>query len=114
MNLSPVWESTLSAAAIEATHWSRIGKGDAPDSEIMAYARENGFIVLTHDLDFGTLLAHSRDHKPSVVQLRGQEVTPALMGSVIIAALSEFEDILEQGALVTIEPDKTRARVLPL
>ena len=36
-----------------AIHWSTIGVANASDEEIMAWAKENGYIVFTHDLDFG-------------------------------------------------------------
>jgi predicted nuclease of predicted toxin-antitoxin system len=42
----------LSEAGIDAAHWSRLGAHNAPDSEIMAFAAANNYIVLTHDLDF--------------------------------------------------------------
>lgn len=38
MNLSPHWVDRLSAAGLSAVHWSGIGRMDAPDVEIMAYA----------------------------------------------------------------------------
>jgi predicted nuclease of predicted toxin-antitoxin system len=41
MNLSPRWIAFLRDAGWEATHWSTVGKADATDSEIMAYAAEN-------------------------------------------------------------------------
>ena len=41
----------------------------------MAWARENGYVVFTHDLDFGTLLALTRDAGPSVIQVRTHEQT---------------------------------------
>ena len=52
MNLSPRWTGTLADAGFEAAHWSTLGANNAPDSEIMAYARANDYVVLTHDLDF--------------------------------------------------------------
>jgi len=57
MNLSPDWCATLAAAGHEAVHWSQVGDPRAPDVTIMAWARDNNRIVLTHDLDFGALLA---------------------------------------------------------
>ena len=56
MNLSPDWADALRFYGWDATHWSIIGQANAPDREIMSWARTNGYIVLTHDLDFGTLL----------------------------------------------------------
>jgi len=56
MNLSPKWVSVLKEAGFEAAHWSSIGRPDAPDYEILEYARSNGYVVFTHDLDFGPYL----------------------------------------------------------
>ena len=47
MNLSPLWVETLRASGYEATHWSTIGRLDAPDSEIMADTTE--FIARQHE-----------------------------------------------------------------
>ena len=69
MNLSPRWVIFLGRAEIEATHWSDVGAANAKDSTIMAYARLNGLIVLTHDLDFGAILAATQGAAPSVVQI---------------------------------------------
>jgi predicted nuclease of predicted toxin-antitoxin system len=57
MNLSPAWLATFEENGIEALHWSEIGSPKAKDREILNWARENGFFVFTHDLDFGHLLA---------------------------------------------------------
>jgi predicted nuclease of predicted toxin-antitoxin system len=51
MNLSPNWVDRLDTAGLAAIHWSSIGPMDATDIEIMAYAAEHGYVVLTHDLD---------------------------------------------------------------
>lgn len=56
MNLSPRWVAILTAAGFDAGHWSTAGAGDASDNEIMHFARVNDMVVLTHDLDFGTIL----------------------------------------------------------
>ena len=60
MNLSPRWVDLLTEAGIETVHWTSVGPINAPDGEIMAFARSSGFIVLTHDLDFSAVLEH--DH----------------------------------------------------
>lgn len=114
MNLSPLWEEVLRAAGHEAVHWSTVGSPNAPDSEIMAYAYEGKWIVLTHDLDFGTLLAYTGADGPSVVQLREQNVDPAAIGPAVIAGLAQCRGPLEMGALVTIDLRRAKARILPL
>ena len=114
MNLSPRWVAVLADADIEATHWSVIGAHNAPDSVIMAYAKANDFVVLTHDLDFGAILAATHGEKPSVVQIRAEDVSPNVIGKQVIGALRQMASELEAGALLTVDPIRTRMRVLPL
>ena len=114
MNLSPRWAVLLNSLDIQSVHWSVIGRASAPDSEIMAYAAENDCVVLTHDLDFGAILAATHGKKPSVVQIRAEDVSPAVIGSRVVAALRQMESELEEGALLTIDPSRTRLRLLPL
>jgi predicted nuclease of predicted toxin-antitoxin system len=114
MNLSPRWVVCLANADIPAAHWSTLGARDAPDAEIMAYARKNDFIVLTHDLDFSAILAASGSDKPSVVQLRTDVVDPDVIGAPVVNALKQMADELEKGALLTIDLKRVRMRLLPL
>jgi len=113
MNLSPRWVILLAGAGIEATHWSTLGSKNAPDSEIMAYARANDYVVLTHDLDFGAILAAAHGEKPSVLQIRAEDVSPEVIGKQVIVALRQMASELEEGALITVDPSRTRVRVLP-
>lgn len=114
MNLTPRWVSYLEANRFEALHWSSVGRADAPDEEIMAYAAGHDLIVLTHDLDFSAILAATKGKKPSVVQVRAQNISPESIGPQIVAALRHTEAELVAGALLTIDPDRTRIRLLPL
>jgi predicted nuclease of predicted toxin-antitoxin system len=113
MNLSPNWVQVLKEGGIDAIHWSDIGAQDSPDATILAYALEHQCIVLTHDLDFSAILASTNIEKPSVVQIRSTNVSPAAIGKQVIAALIQMTDELAEGALVTVEPQKTRLRLLP-
>jgi predicted nuclease of predicted toxin-antitoxin system len=80
----------------------------------MAYARTNDCVVLTHDLDFSAILAATNGEKPSVVQIRADDVSPDAIGSQVVTALLQMATELEAGALLTIDPNRTRLRVLPL
>ena len=114
MNLSPRWINALAVAGIESAHWSTLGARNAPDTEIMAFAAANDYVVLTHDLDFGAILAATQGEKPSVVQIRAEDVSPDVIGAPVVSALRQMADELEAGALVTVDPNRTRLRVLPL
>lgn len=80
----------------------------------MAYASANDYVVLTHDLDFSAILAATHGDKPSVVQIRSEDLSPDAIGKQIIAALRQMETELADGALLTIDPNRTRLRLLPL
>jgi len=114
MNLSPKWVKFLDNAHIEAAHWSMCGAANAPDTEIMTYAKANNFVVLTNDLDFSAILAVTNGEKPSVVQIRSEDLNPDFIGQAVIDALKQMTPELEQGALLTIDVARTRLRLLPL
>ncbi|MGH9694739.1 MAG: DUF5615 family PIN-like protein [Bryobacteraceae bacterium] len=114
MNLSPEWVSVFLRYGIEAKHWSSVGDPRAPDTEIMEWARRRSFVVFTHDLDFGTLLASNRSGAPSVIQVRFQDVFPAAIEHIVIAAIHQCQQQLEAGALATIDGKRLRVRILPL
>jgi predicted nuclease of predicted toxin-antitoxin system len=80
----------------------------------MQWARENDYVVFTHDLDFGTALALTQAESPSVIQIRTQDVTPYHLEALVINALNEYESLLEAGALIVLDESKSRIRILPL
>jgi predicted nuclease of predicted toxin-antitoxin system len=114
MNLSPDWVPVLAGHGWSTVHWSTVGDARATDRVVMDWAVANGYIVFTHDLDFGTLLALTHANGPSVLQVRGEDVLPAPLEGAVVAALRQHEADLESGALVTVDPSRCRVRILPI
>ena len=104
--------AVFAGTRLRGGHWSAIGAGNAPDTEIMQ--RDNGCAVFTHDLDFGIVLAHSRDGGPSVIQVRTQDVSPDHLGTLLVTALRTHGEALTSGALLTVDEAKSRVRILPI
>ncbi len=77
----------------------------------MAYAREHNYIVFTHDLDFSTILATSKDSQPSVIQLRANDISPEAAGNSILAAIRQMQTQLEAGALLYHRSQKSQNQV---
>ena len=102
------------AQGFEAEHWSAIGSANAPDPELMEFAQENRFVILTHDLDFGAMLAASGEDGPSVVQIRADDLSPSVIGHSIISVLQQAVDAIEAGGLVTVDPKRARITMLPI
>ncbi len=98
----------------ELEHWSSLGKANATDAAIMNFAQANGYVVLTHDLDFSAILAATKGEKPSVVQIRSDDVSPEGVGKSVVDALRQMADQLDEGALLTVDPSRARLRLLPL
>jgi predicted nuclease of predicted toxin-antitoxin system len=114
MNLSPALAADLRAAGFEAEHWNGHGPAGAEDTEIMAFAKKNEYVVVTHDLDFSAILAATNGDKPSVVQVRAANLAPQLLVGPLILGLRRCAADLESGALLTIEAERQRLRLLPL
>ena len=114
MNLTPMWVDFLADAGHQAVHWSSIGAPDAPDRDLMAHAAAASMVILTQDLDFGTLLALGRAAAPSVIQFRAQAVLPEDLGPQLLAAIAAAGRHLESGVLVTVDPDAHRITILPI
>lgn len=114
MNLSPSWREVFRREGWEVAHWSEVGAADAKDEEVMRHAASGNFVLFTHDLDFGAILASSRASKPSVVQIRTRDVMPAAQGQRLLRELRRYDAVLADGAIVTIDEVDSRVRVLPL
>ena len=114
MNLSPDWVELFARHGLSAVHWSTIGDPRAEDPILFQWARANGYIVFTHDLDFGALLALTQAESPSVIQVRTQDVTPHYLEAMVIGAVNEYGSSLEAGALIALDEGKSRVRILPL
>lgn len=114
MNISPEWCGLLSAEGYESIHWSTVGSPDAPDRKLLMWAREHGYVVFTHDLDFGSILANTGAESPSVIQIRIQNISPQSAGMLVLDNLRRFSQELEAGALISIDWERSRARILPI
>lgn len=114
MNLSPEWIGFLEREGLEAVHWASVGSPTASDADIMEWARQRGYVVFTHDMDFSALLAVTGATGPSVLQVRTQDVLPATIGLDVVRVLTMRAPAFEAGAIVTIDKLKSRVRVLPI
>ena len=114
MNLSPTWVPVLEKHGWHTKHWVSIGSIDAPDEQIMRWAREEGYCVVTNDLDFSAILAATHANGPSVIQIRGQDLSPDRLGPTLIAVLQQQAQALLDGAILTVDVRSSRVRRLPL
>jgi len=114
MNLSPSWVEFLVSSGFEAAHWSDLGALNASDDELMHWAAERGFVVLTCDLDFAAILAATHRTRPSVIQIRSDILTPEAIGPALVVAARQAHDELAEGAIISLDARHARLRILPL
>jgi len=114
MNLPPKIAGLLTTQGMVATHWQSIGAPNAKDTELMSYAYQHNYTVLTCDLDFTALLSVSKRTKPSIIQVRVQGFEAENLANMITLAISQNAEALENGAILTIDAKRARLRLLPL
>jgi predicted nuclease of predicted toxin-antitoxin system len=114
MNLSPQLCGVLKTRGFQCVHWSEVGNPKADDTILMQWALRNEYVVLTHDLDFGAILAATKADAPSVVQIRTQDVLSSDMKTRLLEILLKYEAELSAGALIIVDENKSRVRILPL
>ncbi|MCS6937273.1 MAG: DUF5615 family PIN-like protein [Candidatus Bipolaricaulota bacterium] len=67
MNVPRALGQSLVSAGHEYRHVGDIGTAQASDVAIMEEAKANHEVIVTHDLDYGHLLAFSSAPSPSVI-----------------------------------------------
>ena len=114
MNLPIKFADMLDDKGIASEHWFRVGAPDAKDSEIMRYALEHNYIVVTCDLDFSAILSATKGIKPSVIQVRARNIPWIDLASKVISSATQSAAELGTGAILTLDAKTSRLRLLPL
>ena len=114
MNIPFKYAALLAKRDIECIRWSDVGASNAADTEIMEYARNNEYIIMTFDLDFSIILSVTHELKPSIVQIRASILHAEKAVDLISTALLRNTDDLKKGAILSIDLRKARIRLLPL
>lgn len=104
----------LRERGFEATHASEAGLAFADDSEILESARSGGFVVVTLDSDFHTIMALSGAISPSVVRNRIEGLDGPGIEGLLRTVLAACGRELEAGAAVTVTERSIRIRPLPI
>lgn len=114
MGISPRTVEFLNSLEHESVHVQALGMQCSPDSEILDKALRENYIILTHDLDFGELLAASQGSLPSVIIFRLKNMSPSRVNNYLNRILSLYSENLKQGALISVRDKNIRIRRLPI
>lgn len=114
VNFPPSLARALTAAGLDAIHWTAVGLATAPDAEVLAWAQREGCVVLTQDLDYPDILAATGARAPSVLLVRQADALGATLAPAIVAAIGQCHDALRAGAIVVLDVGGRRVRTLPI
>ena len=114
-NVSPRVAALLVAAGHDAVAVRDVGLAAAADDDILDQAFDEDRVIISHDTDFGTLLAARRQVKPSFILVRSSDpLTADDVAGLLLANLDAVTDDLAAGAIVTFARGRLRVRRLPL
>jgi len=114
MGISPRVVSALRERGHEAVHLQEEELGRMPDGDILAKARAERRVLLTHDLYFGELLAASGGNLPSVIIFRLRDMRAESVNSHLLSVLEKQSAALEKGVVCSVTELKVRIRSLPI
>jgi len=114
MGLAQSSGELLRSLGHDAVHLRDQGLQRLPDEQIVMKAQSEGRTIITHDLDFGRIVALSGGTVPSIVTLRLTDMTPARVNIALEAVLRDTVESLDSGALITVTDTGIRVRVLPI
>jgi hypothetical protein len=64
-------------------------------------------------LDLSAILVSTRARGPSVIQIRAEDTRPEAHFDRVASAILQNAAAIKQGAIITINPVKTRLHILP-
>ncbi len=114
MNIPRRLKILLESVGHQCRHAGDIGLERASDLTILQEAAKADEVILTHDLDYGRLLAFSGADRPSVVIVRLSQPHPDAIFKQMMVVWETIEQPLMDGAIVVLEDATVRIRLLPI
>jgi predicted nuclease of predicted toxin-antitoxin system len=114
MGLARSTADFLRRQGYDAVHLREQGLQRMEDHDIVSKARTEGRVILTHDLDFGRIIALSQNQLPSLITFRLSNMQPHQVNHYLAEVLDRFAEQLESGALVSVSERAIRVRPLPV
>ncbi|HHT9122033.1 MAG TPA: DUF5615 family PIN-like protein [Candidatus Wunengus sp. YC63] len=114
MGISPKTVTFLQGLEQDVVHLHEQGFYRMTDFDILEKALCEKRILLTHDLDFGELIARSRARLPSIIIFRLRNMSPEKVNLHLHEIISKHQDALQQGVIISVTEGQIRIRLLPI
>jgi len=102
MNISGQLGERLNADGHQCRHVRDIGMAKSADVEIVLEAKSRNEVIITHDLDYGELIAFSGEVSPSVIIFRLRNTSLENLYAKIINLWTVIEKPLLEGSIVVM------------
>lgn len=114
MPLSPTLAGWLRDQGHDAVHAVDLGLARAPDTEVLARAKEQDRTIVTADLDYPRLLALTQSERSGLILFRDGDWRDA----EIVKRMADLLRLLPESDLarsvIVVERDRIRRRKLPI
>jgi len=114
MGISPRSAAFLRGLGHDAIHLHDAGLDRPSDASILIKALDEGRVILTHDLDFGDLMAASEARLPSVIIFRLRNMSADHVNRYLEIILANYQERLVAGVVMSVTEREIRTRSLPI
>lgn len=114
MPVSPSLSEWLYAQGHKASHVSQIGMASASDVEVIEFARQEGSIIITADLDFPRLIALAGHSSPALILFRGGNYKEEEMKKLVERVLQVISPQDIKKSIVIVDKIRIRKITLPV
>lgn len=98
----------------DAIHLREQGLQRLPNGDIFKKAILEKWVVLTFDLDFGEIIALSKNKTTSAIIFRLRNTRAIHVIERLDRVLQDSSDAIEKGSIISVEEDRYRIRYLPI
>ena len=109
-NLSRYLKDILTALRYDVQTAAEQGLLSKSDTEIAAWVRDEGRLLLSLDLEFGDLRKYPPGKHPGIIVFRPRSFGPLAVNRFVEEFIKETDHSLLAGCVVVVEPTRVRVR----
>jgi predicted nuclease of predicted toxin-antitoxin system len=98
----------------DCKHVSEFGMQKASDEEILAFASDGNWCLITLDADFHQLVAVRGLARPSVVRLRREGCRAEMVVRLVRDVLLRYREQILSGCLISVKEKRVTCHALPV
>ena len=112
--ISPKTSAFLVEKGFDSVHLYHLGKSRSSDADIIELAKAKDRVIITMDLDFPFILAHSHAKIPGVILIRMTYATVERINQKLMNLLEAIPEKEIKNSVVVLQDFDIRIRKLPL